>query len=56
MRDDIRFKSFQRIELNEAVDFIYGKQKNPCVGPARGNWFDWVMGRDSRTLCREYLS
>lgn len=49
------FFSSQRIELNETVEFIYGKEKNPCMSPTRMNWYDWVVGRDSRSACRDFL-
>lgn len=46
----------QRIEVNEAVEFIYGKERNPCLSPAKMKWYDWIIGRDGRSECRDFLS
>lgn len=48
--------SFQRIELDDAVDYYYGKERNPCVNPSKADWFAWMMGKDSRSMCREFLA
>lgn len=52
----IRFFCLQRIEVNEAVEFIYGKEKNPCLSPAKMKWYDWLVGRDGRSECRDFLA
>ncbi|XP_055304634.1 uncharacterized protein LOC129569618 [Sitodiplosis mosellana] len=49
------YECHRRIELNEAVDFIYGKEKNPCSSPTKMNWYDWLLGKDSRSACRDFL-
>lgn len=58
LSDQITFLLYffsQRIELNEAVDFIYGKEKNPCLSHTKMNWYDWLLGKDSRSACRDFL-
>ncbi|XP_031636671.1 uncharacterized protein LOC116349398 [Contarinia nasturtii] len=45
----------RRIELNQAVDFIYGVEKNPCVSPQKMNLIDWFIGKDGRSKCRDFL-
>lgn len=50
------FFSLQRIEINETVDLIFGNEKNPCLGPSKMNWYDWMVGRDSRSACRDFLA
>lgn len=52
------FRSFllQRIEINETIELIYGNEKNPCMSPSKVNLYDWILGRDSRSACRDFLA
>lgn len=38
------------------VDFIYGSERNPCSKTSKDNWFNWMLGKDSRSRCREFLA
>lgn len=42
--------------MDDAVDYYYGKERNPCVNPSKADWFAWMMGKDSRSMCREFLA
>lgn len=46
----------KRIEINQTIDLIYGNEKNPCLSPSKMNWYDWVLGRDSRSACHDFLA
>lgn len=50
------FMFIQRIELDMEVDFIYGTEQNPCSGPVRNDWLNWIVGKDSRSRCRDFLA
>lgn len=52
----IIFCYLQRIEINETVDLLYGNEKNPCLSPSKMNWYDWMIGRDSKSACRDFLA
>lgn len=46
---------FQRIAIEETVDFLYGTEKNPCETKRNPTWWEYLFGRGSRAECREYL-
>lgn len=50
------YECHRRIELDMQIDLIYGAQVNPCSTTAKNGWYDWLVGKDSRSRCREFLA
>lgn len=50
------YECHRRIELDMQIDLIYGAEVNPCSASAKHNWYEWLVGKDSRSRCREFLA